>query len=121
MIVESQPLAGGEWSLVADFGKSSKGFEFVDTFPRAGFQNCPNFDPSGPGRVFNIGDQSVRAFCSQCFRVPADMAPGDYVFRWTWEFNPGEKYYTCWDAKVRSGGARVDPTEFVVPGSSREL
>ncbi|KAI9021130.1 hypothetical protein DFJ74DRAFT_671979 [Hyaloraphidium curvatum] len=117
IIVEVGPTPTGPWTLVGDLGRSTFGNNFNPAFPRPGFQNCPNFDPSGTGRIFPIGDQSVRAFCSNCFRLPSDFAPGSYVFRWRWEFNSGENYWTCWDATVSAGSPPPDPPEFVVPGT----
>lgn len=54
-----------------------------------GFQNCPDFD--------NNNDQ---ALCTVCFDLENNIPSGDYSFKWTWEFNPGEFYSTCWDATI---------------------
>ena len=72
-----------------------------------GFQNCPNFcdDPDG-------------ALCTICFDLEDNIQPGEYSFKWTWEFNIDEFYSTCWDAEIlaASGNTTVAPT--VVPTPS---
>lgn len=77
-------------------------------YTRAGFQRCPQFCSNN--------DKSM---CSQCFTVPADLAPGTYSFEWYWEFNTGQFYTSCWEAQVGAGGGGGGPPASTnAPGST---
>lgn len=60
-----------------------------DTIDYKGFQNCPGF--------CNNPDKTV---CYMCFNLEPNIDSGIYSFKWTWEFNPGEFYSSCWDAQI---------------------
>jgi endoglucanase len=91
---DTDPVSASSLSVVADFGISPFGQALMNrgyAFPRPGFQNCPRFD-----------DNNDKSMCGQCFTVP-DLTPGVWTFVWEWEFNAGQYYRTCFEAKVASG------------------
>jgi len=65
-----------------------------------GYQNCPKFceDPD-------------KSLCTMCFDLPENEISGSYTFRWTWEFNQNEFYYTCWDAEIIGLDNDAQPTQ----------
>jgi hypothetical protein len=54
-----------------------------------GFQHCPKFC-----------ENMDKSLCTMCFKLEDDILEGRYTFKWAWEFNPGEFYYSCWDANI---------------------
>ena len=54
-----------------------------------GFQNC-----------YNPCRNPDKSLCTMCFDLENDIESGLYTFQWAWEFNPGEYYYSCWDAEI---------------------
>jgi hypothetical protein len=65
-----------------------------------GYQNCPKFC-----------EDNDKALCTLCFTVPnITKGSGIYSFKWTWEFNQGEFYTTCWDAKILTDTQTNIPT-----------
>ena len=54
-----------------------------------GYQKCPKFC-----------ENMDKSLCTMCFDLENDIEPGVYSFKWAWEFNPNEFYYSCWDAEV---------------------
>ncbi|EQC32625.1 hypothetical protein SDRG_09938 [Saprolegnia diclina VS20] len=61
-----------------------------------GFQNCQNFCAN-----------TDKALCTMCFDLEADIAPGQYSFKWEWEFNKGQFFTTCWEAAVAGSATPV--------------
>jgi len=60
-----------------------------------GFQHCPKFC-----------ENMDKSFCSRCFNMPTNLAPGQYTMLWYWTFNPGSApYTTCMDIEITSGTA----------------
>ena len=61
-----------------------------------GFQNCYNFCGNKEG-----------ALCTMSFDLEKDIAPGHYVFRWTWTLSPLDRdiYTQCWEADVVAGNS----------------
>lgn len=68
-----------------------------------GFQNCPKFC-----------ENMDKALCTMCFDLEPNTPTGVYTFKWTWEFNPGEFYYACWDAEIKPSNGQ-QPTVSPVP------
>lgn len=64
-----------------------------------GYQNCPKFC-----------ENMDKSLCTMCFNLEDDIEPGVYTFKWAWEFNPGEFYYSCWDAEVVSNTPKITPS-----------
>ena len=54
-----------------------------------GYQNCPKFC-----------ENMDKSLCTMCFKLEDDIPSGVYTFKWNWEFNPDEFYYSCWNAEV---------------------
>ena len=54
-----------------------------------GFQNCPRFC-----------ENMDKSLCTMCFKLEDNILEGRYTFKWSWEFNPGEFYHSCWDADI---------------------
>ena len=78
-----------------------------------GYQNCPKFC-----------EDKDKSLCTMCFNLESDISSGIYTFKWVWEFNPKEFYYTCWDAKILGNQnnpplpptlAPLPPTPTVIP------
>lgn len=72
-----------------------------------GFQNCPKFC-----------ENMDKSLCTMCFNLEDDIEPGVYTFKWTWEFNKGEFYYTCWDAEIVSAVPPMPVPPVPVPSVS---
>lgn len=68
-----------------------------------GFQRCPKFC-----------ENKDKSLCTLCFDLEENTPSGIYTFKWEWEFNPGEFYYTCWDAMI-SGNNNPRPTPPPLP------
>lgn len=64
------------------------------SFDYKGFQHCPNFC-----------ENPDKALCTMCFDLESDLAPGEYSFKWIWDFHgQGDIYTSCWEATVGGEG-----------------
>jgi len=91
---EDPVLAVFKENEVVDLGKSPFGSdasdEVVNSYPKPGYQNAPNFC-----------DDTDKALATYSFNVPSDMNSGEYTFVWLWAFNgPTDYYSTCFEVEI---------------------
>jgi hypothetical protein len=57
-------------------------------------------DFKGYQRCYQFCDNMDKAHCISGWKIPNDMAPGEYTGLWLWEFNVKEYYSSCFDFTI---------------------
>lgn len=76
-----------------------------------GFQRCNRFC-----------DDMDKSHCISSWALPENIAEGVHSFIWTWVFNPGEAYSSCFDAMIVSGnGTLPEPSSTPSPTPAQTI
>lgn len=68
-------------------------------------------DFKGYQRCYQFCDNMDKSHCISSWKIPDDIAEGEYTGLWLWEFNPKEYYSSCFDFSIGDSANNTDIPE----------